>query len=460
MKTMPKNETNEGIFLTGRGGSKGQSALKNGVVNFANGSNPPLSAITSLNLTQKRLFKSPFSKSCQPIVPKTNYKLATIHHQNYDLAKQWYIEFYAFSIAQDRVKRCRIKKPINYEKTVTARLRVADGMVKQINRELVAGLTLDKIELDTVRTTVTKMSLLQALEYVETQKRNNGHRAQYIHNFLRLKNNVTAWLTAINQQDFPFRKLSRDHILSFLAWMKSDRSISNKTYNNYRIDFSIAINFIIDNCEGILKTNPAEKIKKLPTVATKHAAYSDEQVKAIVDKCTEMKLPVMLLFIRFIYYTMSRPSTEIRLLKIENIDLFKRRIFFAAANDKNKTDNYVGISDRFAAIIAESGLLNYPAHFYIFGMHGPSEGKPVGYATLQRWHAHVLAALGYHLLGKKYSLYSYKHSGAVSFYYQTKDIKLLQAQCRHRNLDQTNNYLRDLGALTNFDGLMKWQGAV
>lgn len=180
-------------------------------------------------------------------------------------------------------------------------------------------------------------------------------------------------------------------------------------------------------------------------------------MKLIAQHCH----PTLLLFIQFIYYTMTRPSTEVRFMQVHHIDMAERKIFIPGTNDKNKTDNYVGINDRFAEIILQSQILNYANTHYIFGRDGqPSEKNPIAFSTLQRWHADLLKKLQLDKLGKKFSLYSYKHSGAISFYKATKDIKLLQRQLRHSSLDQTNIYLRDLGLHTDFEGLNKWQGAV
>ena len=48
--------------------------------------------------------------------------------------------------------------------------------------------------------------------------------------------------------------------------------------------------------------------------------------------------------------------------------------------------------------------------------------------------------------------------GVIELYLQTKDIVKVQRQCRHSDIQQTNEYMRDLGLidmnkeLLNFDG--------
>lgn len=426
------------------------------ISNSGHGSNPPLSAKKTAKFKSNQIHQA---LPCHTTVPSLPYKRAKLVRG----ITRWYVDFHAFDEALQAVRRSRFFGDLNRKKYVQnplLREQLGMQMVRQINLELSQGkhLRIDQAEAETIKSTLKKFTLLQALDYVIEQKKTNHHRQQYIHNFKRLKTNVEKWMQATGQPDFNIRLLRKEHVQAFLRYMQTDCHISNRTYNNYISDFSITANFLMSEADGLIKKNPCEKLKKLPTVATKHAAYSDAQMQLIARHCPH---PTLLLFIQFIYYTMTRPSTEVRYMQVHHINLPERKIFIPGQNDKNKTDDYVGISDRFAEIITQSGILEYQNHFYIFGRDGqPNETNPIAFSTLQRWHADLLKKLGFDKLGKKYSLYSYKHSGAISFYKATKDIKLLQRQLRHRSLDQTNIYLRDLGLHTDFEGLNRWQGAV
>jgi hypothetical protein len=425
------------------------------ISNVEHGSNPPLSASKTAKSKPKR---NTLTLPCQLTVPSLPHKRAKLIKGE----TRWYVDFHAWDESIQAVRRSRFFGDLNRKKYLEnplLREKLGEKMVRQINMELLEGKRLGVLEAqaDTLKSTLKKYTLLQAIDYVTKQKAANNHRKQYVHNFNRLHTNLKKWMEGTGQPDFAVRLLRKEHVQAFLRWMQTDCHVGNKTYNNYLSDFSVTINFLMGEADGLLKKNPCEKIKKLPTVTTKHAAYSDEQMRLIINECP----PTLALFIKFIYYTMSRPSTEVRFMKVHHIDIAEKRVFIPGENDKNKSDNYVGISDRFAQIILQSGVLNYPPHFYLFGKDGhPTETNPIAYATLQRWHADLLKKLGFDKLGRKYDLYSYKHSGVVSFYKATKDMKLLMQQLRHRSLDQTNIYLRDLGLHTDFEGLNKWQGAV
>ncbi len=57
------------------------------------------------------------------------------------------------------------------------------------------------------------------------------------------------------------------------------------------------------------------------------------------------------------------------------------------------------------------------------------------------------------LTDRPYDLYGWKHTGVIALYQATKDVKLIQRQCRHSSLDQTDKYLRDLGLFLNDEQL-------
>lgn len=66
-----------------------------------------------------------------------------------------------------------------------------------------------------------------------------------------------------------------------------------------------------------------------------------------------------------------------------------------------------------------------------------------GSGTMYRRHVRALAACG--LNNQGYTLYSWKHTGAVAAAKSNIPIKQLQLQLRHHSLDQVDQYLRQMG---------------
>ena len=66
-------------------------------------------------------------------------------------------------------------------------------------------------------------------------------------------------------------------------------------------------------------------------------------------------------------------------------------------------------------------------------------------------HRKILRALGY---SSEYKLYSWKHTGAVALAKAGVGLKAIQLQLRHHSLDQTDEYLRQLG-VEDFEELIE-----
>jgi integrase len=394
----------------------------------------------------------------QYTVADKKYRPAKLVHHNYDLSKRWYVVFYAWDVSREAIRRRRLFDPINRKKTVTQRILAAEDIIRQVNYELRSGKVLGKDSGgNSFKRKVLKLSLVEAIEFVKEQKKLDNHRPQYVENYRRLKNNLEAWLEYEQRTDFLLRKFDEDDAISFFKWLQSTRKIGNKTHNNYRADFSVAINYLLNINDLLFRKNPLSCIRPLPTLSRKHGAYSDLQMSAIVKKSKELELDQVLLFVRHIYYTLIRPS-ELLFLKVQDYELDQDRIKVRAVISKNRRDEYVGVAPQLKKFILQSGILDSPPGHFVFGMGAPNE-KGASLSYFYRRNQTILKALSFDKLEAKHDLYSYKHSGAISLYKATKDIKLVQAQCRHTSLDQTNNYLRDLGLLSDYDGLKDWDGA-
>ncbi len=410
---------------------------------------------------QNEVWQFPVADDMEPR-EKHPYKKARLVHHNHDLKKRWYVLFYAWDISKEKLVRKRLFEPINREHKLHRRLQVAEDVIRQVNFELYQGKVLGKGDplVNNARRNVLKLSILTAVDFVGDQKKITNHRQTYTNSFQRLRNNLERWLEYDQRKDFPLRNFTPDDAFSFFEYLNRERKVSNKTFNNYRTDLAIVFNFLMKRNPNLFTSNPALVIDKLPVNARKHAALSDEQMDKIIKACRKAGYHSLVLFIQMIYYTFGRPEGEVIQLKIENIDLANNRILFPAHISKGKTDDYVGLSPALKAILQAMDLNKYPPGYYLFGQDQKPGEKRVGYLYFYNRNRKIFEQLGLDKASMRYSVYSYKHSGVISLYKATKDIKLVQSQCRHKGLEQTNSYLRDLGTLSNYDGLQKWDGAV
>ena len=55
------------------------------------------------------------------------------------------------------------------------------------------------------------------------------------------------------------------------------------------------------------------------------------------------------------------------------------------------------------------------------------------------------------MIPAKYTLYSWKHTGAAHLYEATKDLLLIQRLCGHESVTTTMHYLRGIGVVLGTD---------
>ncbi len=414
-------------------------------------------------------FFVPYWELRQNTVPdKHPYKLATLVHHDYDMTKRWYVDFHAWDVSVDRLRRKRLYEPLNRIKSRSERIFVGENVVRQVNRELREGKVLGKdkfAQQNAVR--IDRFSLLNAIEYVKEQKRLNGHRKSYYRTFSTLKSVLEDWMAYENESDFPLREFSRKEAQNLHSYLRGEKKLANKTINNIFTNLSTAFNYLEKNGK-LWKLSPLQGIDTLPVHVKKHAAFTNEQISVVKKAIKEHQVSSPMhrrsgykqleLFIQFIYYTLARPN-EIMDLKVGDIQLAENRIFIRGEISKNKTDDYVAIPDTLKNNIKKSGVLKAKPGDFIFSKDGAPGATRLHNNFFWDKHHRILEETGLRDLNPNFSLYSYKHTGAISLYKATKDVKIVQQQCRHQSVAQTDAYLRDLGLHSNYEVLKGWIGA-
>ncbi len=396
-------------------------------------------------------------KSVAVSVAPYPYKLARLIHHNYNLKKRWYVLFYAWDVSKEKLCRVRMFEPINRKKTVKDRMDIARDVIYAVNTDLMAGKCLGKEIIEPTAHNLRTLTINQALDYIEQQKKLNRLRKGSLKRYRTFKMLFDKYFEFNNLEPYLLKSFTPDVMADFFHWLQTERKIANKTFNNYRGDLNTFFRWCMKKDARLMKVNPMDGIDKLKTVATKHAAFSDDQLTKIKAKALAMGYDHLVLFIQFIYYTLARPI-EIREFRVKYIDLAANRIYIPGSISKNGMDEYVPMAPDLRKAIIESGVLDCPGDYRIFGYAGRPGTEPCGIDLFYEKNSKVLKALN--LTTRAYSLYSYKHSGVVALYRLTKDIKLVQRICRHQTLEQTNIYLRDLGLLTDYEILNFWKGSI
>ena len=424
---------------------------------------PPSAPKKPLSSAWKAAFLDELTEVCQDFetvpLPKP-YKKAVLRHYNYDLSKRWYVEYYAWHEERDCLVRFRLFQPMNREKSMHKRIDIGEQLVRIINGKLYAGQYVRANgPVDPMRPRVKSMSVRECMEMFIAAKRDQGCRETYLHRYRTLVNNWEEWRQHARERDFYIIYLNEIHLRQFFDWLTGTKQIAARSFNNYRSDMSVFLNYMEENYPRAVKKKLLKQVttKRVPRT-TRHAAFTDAQVAQVADTCRAMGYTQLLLMIYMVYYTLARPR-ELMQLRVSDIDMEQDRILIPGHVSKNWDAHYVHMPPALKREIQRQRIKEFAGNLLIFGQHQqPGERNPYGNSFWER-NVRVLKRLGF--TERRYDLYSYKHSGAISLYRATKDIKLVQVACRHSDINQTANYLRDLGIVDeDYFKLDSWQGAL
>lgn len=140
------------------------------------------------------------------------------------------------------------------------------------------------------------------------------------------------------------------------------------------------------------------------------------------------------------------------MLRVKHI--LKKTIVVPAEIAKNNLTEHVRIPAPLEKLITKYDLRSYPPNFYVFSRLGKPGPDPLGGNYMYMHNRKVLKLA--ELTDQAYDLYGWKHTGVIALYLATKDIKLVQVQCRHKDINTTDRYLRDLGMFLDEDALDKF----
>lgn len=401
----------------------------------------------------------------QYMADKHPYRRARLVHYNFDTSKRWYVVFYAWNVSTERLERKRIFGELNRgKKSVRERIDIGSDMVVRINTELTNGKVLGKKRIKNINATsslkLEKFTILGAIDFFIERQRENKRRLNYLRRFETIKKHISEFYEYKVWDDINIRDLDEEFLDDFFDFIRP-KCGSNKTYNNYRNDISIIVNFLNKTRpkDPLFKYNPVHSITKLRVVNRKHAAFTTTQLRSIIDTGKKNGFTMFVTFVQMMYYTLARP-VELLALRGSDIQLDQERILIRGEISKNWRDEYVSINENLKNVIIQAGLDKIDANHFIFSKtHGPGP-DPIGDFHFWSKMDFILKELKFKEINKYYSLYSVKHTGVIDLYLATKDIMAVMEQCRHTSIEQTQIYLRDLGLLRKDKPVVNFKGTI
>jgi integrase len=294
---------------------------------------------------------------------------------------------------------------------------------------------------------IAAQKLIESLESGEFFNRPKGNpleraiQSYWMHwrRSLRYKSETTyqtkleAFLKYCKQNEMTdIKKVDTEFARQFL--MSIDKS--NTTINSYRDCLRTIFEFFLQ--DNLIKKNPFTLIKKLPEARQSKMFFNKFQIEQL-KKYISSENETLWMAVQLLFYCFIRPG-EIRMLKLEHFNLEEGFIQIPASISKNKKTQTVCIPEHFKIEIEKWINVNMRQDDYFL----TRSNKTIFRDYLNKEHCKILRELGY---GKRYSFYSWKHTGAVALVKAGAHIKDIQLQLRHHSLDMVDEYLKDLGVL-------------
>lgn len=251
----------------------------------------------------------------------------------------------------------------------------------------------------------------------------------------------TSWL--VKQKISKPDAFTAQHAVSFIEWLRREgRNIT--TVNSYKRTLHQFFQTLIK--QGVITANPFAAIKCDREQPKGSLYFRKHQVDELREKIKKHD-PQLWLAVQLLFYCFVRPG-EARQLIISDFYLEESKIRLRAEISKNKKEQFVSIPNSFSPELVRLKLHQYPDDWYLIGKQNEPGPDPVGINYLSKSHRAIIRKLNY---GKRYNLYSWKHTGAVMAVNNGINLKDLQMQLRHHSLDQVNEYLRELGVIDSED---------
>lgn len=389
------------------------------------------------------------------VVEDLNYRPAILKDRKDDLSKEWYIEFYIKTFPSKEWRRKRIKIPVKYQ-NAKSRREFAKKEVIKINTLLSKGYLVsdkDVLQIENHVDTLVKTKLL--FESLYDQINISSHlRLQSVKTYKSVINSFKRFYTEEQHkvkpstfENFVFTDVPIESLTPGIIYRLRDFFVKSGnlpvTANKKIEHLSHIYRQILQRNE--LKIDPFKNIRPLveTEISISNLAFTKED-QLILENYLNDHDPELFAFTRYMYYAFVRPK-ELRSVKFSCIDSVNRIITVGGEISKNRKTRSIYIINPLIPFIPKA---SYPIDDYVFG----KKLKPgrIQLSENTAYNRHKQALLNCGLVKRNYTLYSWRHTGAVNAYLSGIGIKELQSMFGHATMEQTSTYLKSLSLVPEF----------
>jgi integrase/recombinase XerD len=357
------------------------------------------------------------------------------------LDQQWMISFYQLDPVSGQRKRFRMTFNMNRIRDLSERKKFALAKMEEIRRMLPHGYPFTDGQ--PARKSIGTMSVKDGIRMALNIKLNTD-RDKSRNSYRSYCNIFFQYLELNGLSDRPLDHFTRADAMAFLDHIVTDRKVSPVTHNNYMTVMRSFFTELINR--ELITTNPFSNIREKKTGAKMRRSLAEYEQRIIATEIFERD-KLLMLAVLLIYHCFIRP-TELRRLRFKHFDLQKSTINMPGEITKNRDSSIVTIPKVMMNYLFDFGFHKYHPNLLVFGAHGsPDHHQAIGEHTLNNRHQKILQVLkkkNYLQDIEGISLYSWKDSGAMDMLSAGLSIVDLKNQIRHKNLQDTQLYLKAL----------------
>jgi len=369
-----------------------------------------------------------------------------------DLTQKWFVEWKWRIPGIPDMQRRRHYKGLVPPATMEQRNAEANRIIKEVNEWFAKGEHLNggpriiyadeiqysqeaKLYGEKKKSVITSRTYLsEFLIHVKSQVNSKSYESYQ--SKMRVFN---AWLEKNHISEIAVAYITREHVIKFLKYLADERNLSRASVDKYQ---QILHAFFRYNEEEkkVITSNPIKKMPKLGKVVDQAPLPMQTDVVLKLSELIKKEDQQLWLACQIQYYCAIRPGVELRLMKIQWLDLERGIIRIPAPEAKNnKTQNV-----KIPTVLIDDMKNVYQLHtiqnkdLFVFGKDGRPGPEHLGKNTLTTRFNKFRDKLG---LSQQYKFYSWKHTGAVNASDQGMNPYDLKNHLRHSSLEVTEKYL-------------------
>ncbi|TCP55506.1 integrase/recombinase XerD [Tumebacillus sp. BK434] len=284
--------------------------------------------------------------------------------------------------------------------------------------------------------TQKKFSLQQLFDLFIASKKAEGSSSRTIQDYHDHYRYFILWLETTERDHMTPYELDVNIFRIYIAYM-SDK-YSPVTVNTRLTTIKTMFNFLFE--EGLLPTNPLQRIRKVREPEDTIGAFSEEQVTSLLAQ------PDQRTFYGFRDYVMMTLmlDTGIRInevlsLEVKNMDFAQRQITIEGGKSKNKRARVIPITKHTAKLLHEL-VCETKQHFSIDLVFVSSDGNPMSYFTAYSNISKYGAKAG--IDDARVSPHTFRHTFAKMYILSGGDAFSLQRILGHSTLHMVRKYIQ------------------